>query len=498
MSVQEHSADEVELQHVSAEAFAHDLARRLSEQDRIEPRSLAQLFRYGAGQEPHCLALRHTLQKYLFHKTLEHACAHTEYYRDNSEYKNWQANPGCDQPRLDELPILDRQFVVKEFASFIADDVTLRSICHTSGTTGQPLDVYKSFEEVAFLNDYFIAFLEPIRPMLKTLPLSLSFPNFYHGVPVPLPGLGLGLVSGVTDDTLIVDAARVLAQTYDLKGYDSQVTLLSGLGHHVLFFTNYLHEQGLDPSSFKLNAVTITGGFIASHWMTFLQQSWACIVNNRFTLTEVIGGASREHDSDVFHLDHHLIGETLDPDTFSPMDSGIGLLALTNLFPFVQMQPLVRYLTGDLVRRHRRAGTFAFQFLGKTKNCVSIMRDNRREWLLFSSRLNDILCAISDVRFYDWFSNVTVAHDRSVGSLPLVSVETEQRPAQLMIRISIELRYAPHVRTAHVETLRRRIVTELQETPDTALKQRMEDGTVVLEVRFFGPGGLKGPIVIKI
>lgn len=491
-------SDDIELQRRSPGAFAHDVARRLAETDGIDPQTLAELFRYATLASSHSIALRHVLQKSLLARTLTHARAHTGFYGNGVAYGTWDADGGPEPPDIRDLPVIDRTEVVERFGDFIADDVTLRSVCHTSGTTGTPLDVYKSFEEVGFLHDYFVAMLQPVQRVLQSRPLSLAFPNSYHGVPLPLPGLGMGFISGVTDDTLIQDAHRVLAGTYRIKGHDERITLLSGLGHHILFFTSYLLEQGVDPRQFRMNGITVTGGYMAPHWIEFLRESWGCIIHDRFTLTESVGGASRGWNSQTFYLDPHIIGEALDVDSQAPLKSGVGLLCLTNLYPFVQMQPLVRYLTGDLVRRLDDANGFIFEFLGKAKNCVSMWRNGRREWLLFSSTLNDILCSLADVRVYDWFSNVTVAYDRTVGSLPLLAVETEETSRGLSVRLSVELRYAPHTRRRHVDGLRQAIVDGLRKTPNTTLADRMDDGSVELAVQFVGPGQLKKPIVIKI
>lgn len=103
------------------------------------------------------------------------------------------------------------------------------------------------------------------------------------------------------------------------------------------------------------------------------------MVNDRFTLTEAIGGASRIPGTDIFELDPHLLGEVVDPDTERRTDDSIGLLVLTNLYPFVQMQPLIRYTVGDLVRQLPGTGPMRFQFLGKVRNCISWIYHGRRE-----------------------------------------------------------------------------------------------------------------------
>lgn len=204
------------------------------------------------------------------------------------------------------------------------------------------------------------------------------------------------------------------------------------------------------------------------------------------------------HNTDVYELDPHLVGEVVDPDTELPARGPVGLLVLTNLRPFVQMQPLIRYTVDDLVRVVPSSGPMRFQFLGKAANCVSWIRDGRREWLLFSAALNELLSNMPDVNVHEWFANVRVVQDRTIGSLPIVSVAAQEQDGRLFIAISVELRYAPCTRPAQIQELRSRIVDGLRATPDTALAARMDRGEVMLDVAFAGPGGLKAPLVIKI
>jgi phenylacetate-coenzyme A ligase PaaK-like adenylate-forming protein len=476
--------------------FADELVRRLAAVERLEPDYLADLFTYAGGSGGKADVLRHVLQSYLLGHTLAHARAHTRYYRGD-EY-DWSPPVDGAEPTLDGLPLLRREVVVERFDEFLADSLTLRSVCHTSGTTGTPLDLYKSYEEIEFLQAYYRRLIQPVVESLESLPLVLTLPNVNHGVPVPMPGLGMTFVAGVTDDTLIRDARRLLGQTFSRPGYDSRISILTGLPHHVLLFTSYLFEQGVDPSTLGLRSLTVTGGFLSTNWIRFLVDSWRCMVNDRFTLTEAIGGASRVPGTDVYELDPHLVGEVVDPDTERRIDHGVGLLVLTNLYPFVQMQPLIRYTVGDLVRRLPGEGPLRFQFLGKEGNCISRLRHGRREWLLYSARLNELVNQFPDVNVYEWFSNVRVVHDRTIGSLPVLSVTSTTENGRLSIRIAMELRYAPHTRRERADELRRSIVEGLRATPDTVLAAGMDRGEVDLDVSFVGPGALDAPLVIKV
>lgn len=480
--------------------YASELARHLSEVDEPSASALAALFYRANGTSDLHIATLNCLHDWLVRYTLHEARVHSPYYRDRSVYADLPPVPPGDPVNLTALPVIDRKTVVENLESFVSDTLELRQICHSSGTTGTPLEIHKSYAEVAFLGDYFTSMFAPFRDTLEKLPLTLSFPNVHHGMPVPVPGFGKGFHGGVTDDTLIQDAVRVLKSRYRILGHKDRITILSGLEHHVLFFTSYLLEQDIDPREFGMEAVNITGNFVAAHWREFLAESWGTFINDRFTLTEFIGGASRLGASDEFVLDPQIIGEVLDAGG-APVEEGAGRLVLTGLAPWIQMQPLIRYDTGDLVwRTRRREGSYpTFRFLGKQKNAISRVRNDKREWLLFSGPLNDILSPIPDIRLYDWFANVRVARDRTIGSLPIMTVAASDTEAEtITLRIAIELRYAPHCFRERTRTIAETITGKLRTVEGTVLAEAIDRGEVKLEFDFKPPTGLNEPIVIKI
>ena len=165
-----------------AYTFARELRQKLESLASVEPEGLANLFQYSTYEGPLPQALLYTLQTFLLKRTVAHARQHTQYYAATESYKQFIEVDDGEPPDLRCWPIVNRQLVTERFDEFIADDVNLRSVCHTSGTTGTPLNVYKSFEEIQFLNAYYRRLLRPFIHSLQSRPLILSFPNVNHGI----------------------------------------------------------------------------------------------------------------------------------------------------------------------------------------------------------------------------------------------------------------------------------------------------------------------------
>jgi len=471
----------------------------LSSYKKIDPRFLAQLFNEATRAGPYRRPLLFAIQKALLKQTLEHASKKTHYYSQHKAYKEWITTGPSEPADLSPYPILDRSAINENFESFIAKDLELRSICHTSGTTGDPLQIYKSFDESRFVLTYYSELFRLYTRLVDIRPLVLSFPNSYHGTPVSMPSVGFTFVSGVTDDTLIQDAKHVLDQSYNIPGHQKRISLIGGLEHHLVFFTNYLLEQGIDPKQYEIVALNSTGGFLSKHWRDYLSHSWGCPINDRFTLTEVIGGAGRYKNTNTFLMDPHIIAECIDVDNGTSLSEGIGALILTNLHPFVQMQPFIRYQTGDLIRRvkHPEELGFSFEFLGRMTNSISRRHNGRREWLIFSVPLNELLSSLPDIRRFEWFSNVQVVRDRTVGSLPKIALSMEESGGIIKISIAIELRYTPTCFPKRIQEVKDFIKTGLFAVKDTVLFEAVDDGSVQFDIKVCGPNELNAPIIIK-
>jgi len=483
--------------------FARNLRAKLADSpdEALAPEHLADLARIAYATDPHAAVVRHELQRDLFRRTVRHAVRTTEHYASRPEYPRFLTDSELrDRLDVSALPVLRRADVSEATARFLARDSETAWISHTAGSTGDPVSIHRSTSEVKVIQGFFRRMADVVVPSLPSLPLVLSLPNVYHGVATPVPSIGKVLVAGVTDDVLIKDAVRVLRAEYDLPGHDRKISIISGLGFHVAFLTSYLFEQGIDPATLGVKGINVTGAFVPKAMRRFLERAWGATLFDKFTLTEVFGGATRSGLDAPFRLDPFVFAEVLDSTSLTPIREGVGHLVLTSLYPFVQRQPIIRYETGDLVRvrEHTPTGLQAFDFLGKIKNCVSAEVDGARQWLLCSADLYQALAKFPDVRLYEWFSNVRSAFDCSVGSQPIFVVKKETLPeGTVVIEVDVELRYAPHCHPVRVKAIEEEIMDDLRRT-NPAFERLSREGRARIVLRFRSPGALGDQVKFKV
>ncbi len=459
--------------------------------------ALADLFRHTTV-EPIGSLLLFNLHKRLLRETLARTRVGTSFYQDPA-YDVVIDTPADQPPDLTCYPLIDRQVVIDNFDRLISSACTFASACHTSGATGPSLSIYKSHEEIEFLWQYYLR-LQAVTVSRAPRPLVLSFPNLYHGVAVRTPSAGKVFVSGVTDDLLINDAIAVLRRRYAIPGCDDRISVITGLSYQVEFFTSYALQCGLDLPSFGIKALSVVGNYTPVCSRQFLEQAWGAPVFERFTLTESIAGAARCGRCGHFHLDWHAIGEVVDVDTRLPIAEGVGHLVLTQLYPFVQMQPLIRYMTGDMVRAFAStcSNTLTFDFLGKAANCIGRTRTHATEWLLFPADIYEVINPLPDIRLFETFATVRDAHDKTVGSPPFYTADVRSHAdGCTVIRLTFELRYAPARYPDRIRELRTAIVAGIVDR-SPALAAGMRDDTARLDVDFTGPGALGNATRMKI
>ncbi|WP_028534680.1 hypothetical protein [Paludibacterium yongneupense] len=339
------------------------------------------------------------LHQLLLPQTLANALKTPFYQRHWSGIDTAAIGPGG----LAHLPLTDKTMIRQ--AGRDAQN-RLGDTCHetfTSDASGIPFVTVRSVREQAFLHEFFAR----QRPagQGENLPRAIRFKNIDQGHLSALPAAMHAHELGLYDHGVFSYARTLLGSRLEDQGVESRVTLLIGLERMLRAFTADC-ENHVRPSH-TLHSIVSYSHYLTPAWRRRHETFWGCQVNDRFTPGEVFGGASRDNASGWWHWDPQLIPEVIGAHSGQVLREGVGLLALTALYPFQQAQPLVRYLTGDLVAvTHSlpgQEGRFAFQPLGRSR--AGIRQPGSDDWLITPAALFEIMDELPSVarlpRFLD-------------------------------------------------------------------------------------------------
>lgn len=231
-------------------------------------------------------------------------------------------------------------------------------LTHSTGTTGGITWRARSRAEVEFMGRFLRA-----RTASDANGFVLAFRSSTHGMALPIPSNGMSMPIQLLDDDDVGPCVELLAAELPLGRHRRRATAVAGDIVNVALLGELIAERDIATQIGRL----ATGGPVDVGQGSLLTKRYpGALVRNRFSLSEIVGGASRCLPEQAFRIDPHIIAEVVD-DEGSPLPAqSVGELVLTELFPFVQLQPLVRYATGDLVRRVEDAeGDLRFEWLGR-------------------------------------------------------------------------------------------------------------------------------------
>ncbi|GEM_PF-7072264 len=405
------------------------------------------------------------LRDALLRKTVAWCHERSSFYRERF--------PSADFAGLEaiaQLPVLHRHQVVDHHAELRCDDALPAGIQHTTGTTGQFLQLYRSPSEQAFIWNFFAQQMPEIEAG-KVRPLHLSLANAYHGALIPVPSRAYVLSVGVHDRAQASQAQGVLERSYDLPGIQSRISVITGTERMIMALTAYLLAKKFDFSSCQVRRIALFGGHVPLARKQLLAQIWFAedrkgTIQDHYSLTEMFGGAKECGLGGPWVFDPHIIPEVVHPTTHEPIESGVGMLLLTSLFPFVQQMPLVRYVTGDLVEvvdgPEGPAG-LTVRYVGRMPRSVLHLHDGKVRPLLLSGPLYERLLSLPDLAITPRFPDLQIGVGLELTGDLHYRVDHREAAGQTPEQITIEigLRYAPWMYPSRVATLVKELAEDL-------------------------------------
>ncbi len=253
--------------------------------------------------------------------------------------------------------------------------------------------------------------------------------------------------------------------------------------------TSWFLSRGVSPSRFRLDGLGTTSFRLSPFWRALVEETWGCAVVDNYSLSELPAPASECAACGFHHwLPPPMITEVVDPFSRRPIDSGLGVLVVTTLAPFVTRMPLVRYWTGDLVELGptcRRARERGLRPRGRLSQAVATARDGV---LVCPQDVTDALDGRPEVaRHPHPMETLGVLPPGECGAVKfeLALKHARRRP---VVSIRVELRFDPLVFSAAARAVGEALATDvLDRSP--ALRA-LDAKAHALEVELVRPGTL--------
>ena len=279
---------------------------------------------------------------------------------------------GVDQ--LKGVPSINRSTAEREREGLISPITSFGFCSMTSGTTsGQPLLIERSSQEHRFLSNLFGRMLAA-HPQSSQRPLGIVGANIHHGDVLGIPGHGYALTVNLYSDAGYAQAASLLFRDFDWDGLEHRVSSITASFACLFRLFCYLRQRDARPPRGQIRNLCAFGAPIPLWRREEVAEFFGAQVHDNWSMTESFGGAAYCHRCDGYHMSPFVHEELLALDSDQSIDTGIGELTITPLFPFAQRFVLIRYRTGDLVERVQTEGCvrgrFAFRPLGRRQNCV--------------------------------------------------------------------------------------------------------------------------------
>jgi hypothetical protein len=347
----------------------------------------------------------------------------------------------------------------------------------TMGTTGTPLVTVRGDREKAFIQQFFRdtsdqASFKAIR--------ALSINNPYHGDNISIPAnIHLHKI-GVYDKGSFEHARSILTNRHEDWRVEPYCTSIIGLERCLRAITH--DTRALFPNRLRtyLEEVVSYGEYITQRWRKIYEETWNCNIVDRYSLSEFFGGATQSPACGWYHFDPFVIPEVISSGTKETINEGVGLLLLTALYPFQESQPLIRYLTGDLVAithtKSSKAACLAIRPLGRAKYGVPLPGTN--DWLLTPAKILECVDAIPEIERTPLFLDSEQVADPFEIGYPKYKLSYSH--SHQIIDITLQISIKAGVRKSKCEEIGAYLISELS-VDNNLLSEKLTSGEVTMK-----------------
>ncbi len=417
----------------------------------LTPERLASLFILASAVRTSYPEFGDTVENLLLDYTIRHAVASCAWYQEHIEISKTCRFFG--KAFITTLPIFTREDLESHLSGFRAQRLSYGFSTFTTGTTsGHPLIVDRSLEEQRFISRFF----ECIQPKGKK-PLTLQLVNTFHGQLLEIPLPYQQIIASINSLGGLRTVRNLLLREYQVAGRSGTISAIGGSLISLLRLTSFLESERIDEKIPRMAFLQTTSEYMTPHAHKRLQDFWHCTIENRYGLSEIFLGAWLCHVCGRFHFEPYGIPEVVGLKSTTAVHSGRGRLVLTSFFPFIQMNPMIRYDTGDgveLFEGECLTGYSGVRILGRISRSIVL---NDEDLFLGENEVMDVLDGESDVMRPRMYRELPL-HLQEVGAPPDFELRTSKGGAP---ELCVRLRYEPSSFPQRVNQLRARIRSAL-------------------------------------
>ncbi len=266
-------------------------------------------------------------------------------------YETRFAAAGIDPRRLTvesvrDLPVTVKDDLIAAPDSFVCEGSTPAISTRTTGSTGQPVEIWLSRYE-AEVWPAFAALAGLLRDEIRPTDIMQVC-------------ISSRATAAVQQDIAVCRLAGAHADVVGVVPPEEALDVLVNSPTLLATYPSYLAElvkaatrRGLGPSDFRLRRIDVGGEVLSPSLAAAARECFGVsLVNDTFGMTEALPVSGRM--CSLGHLHHDLnmgFVEVISLASGEPAEPGeLGNVVITPYFPYRECMPVFRYATGDLVR----------------------------------------------------------------------------------------------------------------------------------------------------
>lgn len=292
---------------------------------------------------------RRAFQEQALRRTARRLSRRSPYYR--ALLRSAGVDPGrLTLDDLAQIPVTTKRDLIAHGSEFVVDGARPVVSTRTTGTTGEPVQVWLSRYELdlwAGLAALSGLLRDEIRPddVMQINVSSRATAAMHQSMTV------CRLVGASSRPLGIVAPDESLESL--VSGGDRRPTLLSTYPSYLAELVKAARRRGHGPQDFRLRRIDCGGEVLSTALSHAAAATFGAPVNDSFGMTEALPVSGRVCEEGHLHHDMNMgLVEVVDADTGQPTAPGeVGSVVITPYFPYRECMPVFRYDTRDLVRR---------------------------------------------------------------------------------------------------------------------------------------------------